>query len=824
MIQLDWNLVKETMADALDLAPERRAEFLRSRCADNRDLHAAVERLLSGHDSASGFLDAEPVREEPLTTVPERIGPYVLRERLGEGGFGVVYRATQVHPFERDVAIKLLKVGPQASAVAERFRIERDALARMDHEDICRVLDAGLSDDGSPFVVMDLVRGSPIGEHCARHGLDLRARVALVARAARAVHHAHQRAVIHCDVKPSNILVSLDDGATRVRLIDFGIARAIDEAEGTGRTRSDLAGTPRYMSPERRSASGAADVRSDVYSLGSVLSELLQASIEAKSAGSPALVRDVRAIATMATAAQPADRYESAAALAEDLERSLRGESIKALPERAWGSLRRIVRRHLLASALGAAAVLSLLVGTAVAMKSRSDALLARDEATREARRAEFVKAFLLDDMLGSLDPNFAQGREVTVVELLARVDERMRPALADDPLLLADVAATLGTAYRHLGRDAEAIVALEFAIATREAIQPPGHEDVLGWRVQLAAAMLGTASRHADGMALRAKNAAEAVELLGPWHPISMAARHIYTPLPLDVPARTRELEEIAERARALGPEGASLVEDVSRTLAIIYGETGRRDEAIQLLESATASAEARLGPNHSDTIVLARAVAEAHFRAGNFERANAILDDVVARTRALVPAGHPSLSGLLSNAASRKLRMGRIEEAIAISEEVEKTARERDGANSIQHVNSLLMLGQAIAAAGRFSESLAMIEPLVPTMEAQWGPRHAQTARAIIAVARAKAGLGDREGALNLAADVTTRIPLTHEVGLSALEFRCQLLGELGRGAEAQGLADEALKSLAPDAPPELVTRLKELRGDSQAPSATR
>lgn len=260
MSELDWSFVKETLADALELAPERRADFVALRCSGRPDASSAVLRLMRGHEEATGFLDESSGARasEPDRPPPEDIGPYRLHEAIGEGGFGVVYRAAQMHPFVREVAVKVLKPASRAAAIVERFRVERDALAKMDHEDICRVLDAGLLDDGRPFVVMELVRGLPISQFVRDHRVDLRGRIELLLRAARAVHHAHQRAVVHCDVKPSNILVAQEGGSTRLRLIDFGIARAFGE-HGDGGSGSDLAGTPRYMSPERRSALGPAD-------------------------------------------------------------------------------------------------------------------------------------------------------------------------------------------------------------------------------------------------------------------------------------------------------------------------------------------------------------------------------------------------------------------------------------------------------------------------------------------------------------------------------------------------------------------------------------
>ena len=820
MIALDWRFVKETLADALELEPDRREAFVRSRCDGQPHLREAIERLLRGHDSATGFLDGpldEPAGESLGGTLdgertrpapaPERIGPYRLHEALGEGGFGIVHRATQLHPFEREVAIKILKATAGAGQIVERFQAERDALARMDHEDICRVLDAGLTDDGRPFVVMELVRGKPISEFCREHRVDLAGRMALLHRAARAVHHAHQRAVIHCDVKPSNILVAHDGSGTRVRLIDFGIARALD-GNAESRTRSDLAGTPRYMSPERREALRVPDVRADIYSLGAVLDELTADAATLRPAPSRRLVRDARAIAVRAKAPQPADRYESAAELAEDLDRALADRPLRAAPERPVQVVLRAIRRHRLSTLLAATALTAIAVGSTAALVARQSAIEARDAAARDARRANLVRDFLLDDMLGSLDPDVAQGRDVTVVELLDRTRDRMESALADDPLLLAEVAATLGRAFAHVGRDTEAIVAYELALSTREraraGLEPTvaDHEQVLAWQVDLAAAMMGTVERHGDGMALRGWNAFHATRDLGEWHPIAMQARIVHVPQPLDVAAREADLGGMLERALALGPEGASLVEDAGKALALILSATGRHERAIELLRDASQSAEGRLGPQHSASIVLCRSLADAYLRAGDFGRANEHFDIAVQRTRLMLPTGHPSLTGLLTTVGLRKLEMGHANEAHALLTEVEATVREVAGEDSVQHVNARLSVAQACMALDRHAEAASMLESVIPLRESQWGRTHVQTGRAILAMAHAQRGLGHAERAAELAQEVMDRIGLGREAGVAAAVLRCELHAESGEPERARELAQRSVDQLPKDA----------------------
>src|ERR1035438_9961262 len=216
----------------------------------------------------------------PITEKPgDRIGRYKLLERIGEGGCGVVYVAEQTEPVRRRVAIKVIKLGMDTKQVIARFEAERQALAMMDHPNIAKVLDAGATDTGRPFFVMELVRGVPITEYCDQNNLSLRQRLGLFIPVCKAIQHAHQKGVIHRDIKPSNILVTLHDGVPVPKVIDFGIAKAIDQplTEKTLFTRFEqFMGTPAYMSPEQAEMSGLdIDTRSDIYSLGVLLYELL---------------------------------------------------------------------------------------------------------------------------------------------------------------------------------------------------------------------------------------------------------------------------------------------------------------------------------------------------------------------------------------------------------------------------------------------------------------------------------------------------------------------------------------------------------------------
>jgi serine/threonine protein kinase/tetratricopeptide (TPR) repeat protein len=383
--------------------PSLRAEVLTRECGDDADLRCRVEALLKAHDEpdsdldrpavapVNGTINYEPIAEQ----VGTKIGPYVLREQIGEGGFGLVFVAEQQEPVRRKVALKIIKPGMDTREVISRFEAERQALALMDHPNIARVLDARATESGRPYFVMELVRGIPITEYCDKNQLPPKERLELFVTVCQAIQHAHQKGIIHRDVKPSNVLVTSHDGKPVAKVIDFGVAKAIHQ-QLTARTIytnfAQLIGTPLYMSPEQAEMSGLdIDTRSDIYSLGVLLYELLTGStpLEKKRFAKAAydeirrLIREEEppkpstrlstsdSIASIAAQRhmEPAKlsklmrgdldwitmkclekdrtrRYETANGLARDIQRYLADDVVEARPPSAGYRLKKFVRRH----------------------------------------------------------------------------------------------------------------------------------------------------------------------------------------------------------------------------------------------------------------------------------------------------------------------------------------------------------------------------------------------------------------------------------------------------------------------------------------------
>ncbi|MCW5556625.1 MAG: protein kinase [Verrucomicrobiae bacterium] len=445
---------REIFLQALEKpSPAEQQAYLNAACGADADLRARVERLLQAHAAATALLPGEPARPDSPSATPisvrpgDRIGRYKLLQQIGEGGCGVVYMAEQEEPVRRRVALKVIKLGMDTQSVVARFEAERQALAMMDHPNIARVFDAGTTDQGRPYFVMELVRGVPLTRFCDERNLRTRERLELFVQVCHAVQHAHQKGVIHRDLKPSNVLVTLHDDRPVPKVIDFGIAKAT-EGRLTDRTLftffEQFIGTPAYMSPEQAGMSGLdVDTRSDIYSLGVLLYELLAGQPpfdpgELARAGVDEIRRRIREVdpprpsirfgtlseeARTTTAQQRqmdpprlqsllagdldwivmkclekdrTRRYDTANGLAADLQRHLSSEPVVARPPSVVYRLQKSVRRNRLAYAAGAAVGLSLLVGLVVSgwmflqqRRAYRQETLARAAAQQERARAD---------------------------------------------------------------------------------------------------------------------------------------------------------------------------------------------------------------------------------------------------------------------------------------------------------------------------------------------------------------------------------------------------------------------------------------------------
>lgn len=365
---------------------------------------------------AAVFEEVLSRREGGSASEFESIGPYELIEKLGEGGFGIVWLAEQSQPVRREVAIKLIKPGIDSEEVLARFQREQQVLARLDHPGIARVFDVGLTSEDRPYIVMELVRGLPITGYCQQHGLSLEARIALFRQVCAALQHAHGKGVIHRDLKPTNILITEINGQPQPKIIDFGIAKALSHEGQPGMTwmtrQSRLIGTPSYMSPEQTSPGLSTDARTDVYALGVLLYELIADRPPfATDLPLSEMLRQIREDEPQRPIGDRSDldwitlrclekdrerRYASAEALEEDLRCWQEGRPVSAHPPTRAYLLSRWLRRNRSLAASAALVALALLFGAGIALSQML-------EARQQQRQAEAVESALITAMHRSI-------------------------------------------------------------------------------------------------------------------------------------------------------------------------------------------------------------------------------------------------------------------------------------------------------------------------------------------------------------------------------------------------------------------------------------
>ncbi len=522
------------------LGPSARAEWIAAHAGGDSELDASFRRRLEQMLATSGsegsteaivgggeglvglatLAGAEALAPRPAgELVGCSLGAYRLLAFRGEGGFGEVYLADQREPIRRRVAVKVLRERRDVDASVERFRAEVASLARLEHPGIARIYDAGsarpLRDDGTPdprvprplpFMAMEFVDGVPITTDAERRSIGFAERLRLVAEVAEAIQHAHQRGLIHRDIKPSNVLVVGGEPRSMPKVIDFGIAKWRDDSEATRAAAADesdaerpvrsmtgIVGTPQYMSPEQsdRERSRDVDTRTDIYSLGLILAELLGAKIPGQPAAAPFSIRFSVPATTrddlarvLATALDPdrERRYPTAASFAEDLRRILAGEAPLVGARSLRASARRFLHRHRWSSAMGALAMLAVLVASVVAT-------LGLLSARAEAARADAVNAFLRD-VLTSVYPE-RRGADVSLASVMDEAGSAAGARFAGQPLAEAETRTVIASAYASLWRVEPAVREYRAAIALFRDAAGPDAPETLRAEIRLAQALL---------------------------------------------------------------------------------------------------------------------------------------------------------------------------------------------------------------------------------------------------------------------------------------------------------------------------------------------
>ncbi len=735
--------------EALDKdSPQARVEYLDNVCGSDSALRARVENLLRSHEHSDSFLRKPPATtlDEPARERPGAIvGRYKLLEQIGEGGMGVVFMAEQTRPVQRRVALKIIKAGMDTREVVARFEAERQALAMMDHPNIARVLEAGATDTGRPYFVMELVRGVPVTEFCDQKTASVRDRLELFITICQAVQHAHQKGIIHRDIKPTNVLVTLHDGRPVIKVIDFGVAKATgqkltDKTLFTGF--AQMVGTPLYMSPEQAEMSGLdVDTRSDIFSAGVLLYELLTGSTpfdsqRLKSASFDELRRIIReeepprpstrlttlaleAASTVGTQRKSdprqlsrlfrgeldwivmkclekdrTRRYETASALASDVERDLHDEPVEACPPSARYRFGKFARRNKATFVTVVAVMVTLLLGTVVstwqairANNSEAQAETDRQAETAQRKRAEAISNLLVNSFR-SPDPD-RDGRTIRIAEILDRSVKTLQGMFADDPVTKAKLRQAIGESYIGLGLYREAIPLLEQARDLYVGTVGREHLDTLGSMNDLAVAYL-CADRPNEALPL----AEETLKL----------------------------------RRAKLGLDHTDTLLSMN-TLATVYSACERQDEAITLYEETVKLTKVKLGPEHGETLMAMNNLAIAYDNIGRFDEALSLDEETLKLQTARLGPEHPDTLVSMGNLALDYKRAGRFEKALRLSEETCNLSKAKLGPEHPFTLWSMSSLAEIYGDCGRHDEAVTMAEEVVKHQKATMGPEHSYT-----------------------------------------------------------------------------------------------
>jgi serine/threonine-protein kinase len=683
-------------AESLDQPAQSRAEWLDQACAGDAALRSAAETLVAADRLVSGFLERPPPGAPRADRIGERLGAFELIESIGAGGMGRVYRARRVDGgFEQEVAIKLYAAGHLSDSGVQRFHAERQILACLQHPGIARVIDGGNAADGTPFIAMELVHGQPITDYVDRHGLDLRQRIRLFRQVCDALQTAHQRGIVHRDIKPGNVLVDADG---QPRIIDFGIAKVLDgDSVGLAlpQTGTQLQMfTPEYASPEQVRGL-AVGPSSDVYSLGVLLYELLTGSrphilpgrspveiertichsmpFDPSAQVARALVRpprglpdagplqrqlrgDLDRIVMTALRKEPAQRYDSAAALGEDIGRYLGGYPVQARGASRWYRLGKFVQRNRAASIAAATIFVVLLVAlVAVSMQAR--------QARLQAERAEAAKDFLVR-MIGQADP-YENAGEPTMAGALRRAIPEIGEHFSAQPQLAAELRFAVGFALEGLGEADAARDQLQQAldhfqqrddsVAIARTLTALGRVSWSDSDYSRAEALFEQALSLLDGLDGEAANRAryDALADLGGLLPKM---------------EQFQRAEQVTRRALALQPQIADLrptdVPVLWNNLANALEGNGDLPGAIEAYRRSI-ELHRQNGPAHPDLAIALGNLGMTLESAGDLTAAVAMVADAAAMQDQVLGAQHPEALLMRYNLGSLQINAGALDQA---------------------------------------------------------------------------------------------------------------------------------------------------------------
>ena len=757
MNRAQWQKVEAIFQAAIERSGGSRGAYLDEACAGDRELRAEVEALLREHDSDPHFLERPlvdiagspgasggasfpaltPHSDAPMS---ERAGPYRIVREIGEGGMGVVYLAMHEGPgFERAVALKVVRRGMDTDQMLKRFQLERRLLASLRHPNVARMLDAGAMPDGRPYFVMDFVEGTPIDVYCDRERLDTRARLRLFQPVCAAVEHAHASLIVHRDIKPGNILVS--DAGVPV-LLDFGIGKLLDRslasdpAVSTETMTTGRAFTPAYASPEQIRGEPVS-VATDVYGLGALLYHLLTGRRAFEGAGMAleravldtepprpstvapgALDGDLDAIVLKAMRKEPEMRYTSVAAFADDVQRYLDGQPVRAHAGSFSYRAGKFARRNRVALAAA-----TLVFGAMLAATWYSTAQARA--VTRERDKALAVQGFLLE-MFGSAGSQ--RGDSVSLRQLLDGQAAIVPIRYAEEPELHAEMLSVLAEGYDRLGLYPQAEPLAQQALDLRRATLRADHPDIA-----FSASLLGWV-QHERGRSKEGEALLREALALWPNARPANPGGHARTLNDLGVVSEAQQAydsaqkfyeQALAMRRRELGGSNRAVATTASNLSVVLYRKGDTRG-AIVTAESALAVMRRASGPDHQRSTIIQGNLAAMRAAGGDWAGAETDYRDVVARQERVLGRGHPVTTNTLYALGSVLRSQKKFAEADTIMTEALGYFERNLGPAHLRTSQALMMLGGIRASLGRPREAVPLLERAYTIQRASKGPAH--------------------------------------------------------------------------------------------------
>ena len=815
----------ELLDEALDLPPSERAAWLADLRRTQPEQAAKLDAMLATESelNRAGFLTELP--EVPATSVLPleglRIGAYTLERPLGRGGMGTVWLARRSDGrYEGVAAVKLLNLALLDPAGVSRFRREGTVLARLSHPHIARLLDAGVTDAGQPYLVLEHIDGERIDHYCDTRQLDPEARLGLFLQVLGAVAHAHTNLIVHRDLKPSNILVT-PDGA--VKLLDFGIAKLLEEAPGADEVtltgQGGWAMTPEYAAPEQVTG-GPVTTATDVYSLGVLLYVLLAGRhptgegsrtaadhltgiVEreparlsaAVSRSAPRLRRryagDLDNIVAKAIRKDPAERYATVAAFADDLQRHLTHQPVGAQPDSAWYRGAKFARRHRTAVVVAASLVVLLGAG---ALRERA----LRFRAETEARKAKEVGDYVVG-VFEVADP-FSLGRrnggDVTARALLEQGARRVDSSLAGQPEVQAQLRSVFGRAYTNLGLFDQATVLLRQSLAQHRMLYGEPHLLVAEDMDRLGAALVEQDEFDEAEPLLRGA-LAQRRRLLGRSEGTAATLAHLATLYQRrdEYAAAEPLFREALSILRELAGDTAAVVGQSLNDLGVLLFQKGTYGEAELAYRKALAVNVRQLGENHPQTAATVHNLAQTRLRQGDFSEAEALYRRALAAKRKTLGDVHPSVTLNLNNLGALLRERGRLDEAEALTREALALDRQIFGENHSYVAASLGNLGSVLRLKGELAEAERHYRESLAINRALLGAEHGAIALDLTNLGSLRQLRGDLPGAVQYfrqAVGMARRV--LGDDHLNTTRFTVNL----GRALQAQGAAGEAERLL--------------------------